>query len=276
MRPPVAMHPNSRARSNREHPQPGGLPHEAAEACARPRARLPRSCRPSRVVVALAISARKGNVRNQLLSAPRFSSSGKLNADFRVRTCSCQLYDIGRRGTHRARRRHRHLGVHADCQHLQRNDPERWIEGCEVVGVAADHRVIAVARADHDGRVNDIGAARAPAQGTGGTGFRLVERYDSDFGEPEEPGQAGLARATGHACATTPAGTARSAPAACASSSKAWRRGSPRSMAISAPVSSVTPATQDSPSAWRAHTRSSSVGGPASAAISDNSVASCP
>lgn len=79
---------------------------------------------------------------------------------------------------------------------LQRNDPERRVEGGEVVGGATEHGVIAVARADHDGCVNDVSGARKPTQGTGGTSFRLVERYDSDRDEPEESSQASLASAT--------------------------------------------------------------------------------
>lgn len=79
---------------------------------------------------------------------------------------------------------------------LQRDDPERRVEGGEVVGVATDDGVIAVTRADHDGCVNDVGGARMPTQGTGGTSFRLVERYDRDCCEPEESSQAGLASAT--------------------------------------------------------------------------------
>jgi hypothetical protein len=79
---------------------------------------------------------------------------------------------------------------------LERNDPEHRVESCEVVGVATDHGVIAVARADHDGCVNDVSGARMPTQGTGGTSFRLVEGYDGDRGEPEESGQASLASAT--------------------------------------------------------------------------------
>lgn len=69
---------------------------------------------------------------------------------------------------------------------LQRNDPERRVECCEVVGVAAEHGVIAVPRAEHDRRINDVSGVRMPTEGTGGTSFRLVERNHSDRGQPEE------------------------------------------------------------------------------------------
>ena len=71
-------------------------------------------------------------------------------------------------------------------RYLQRNDPERRVEGHEIRGVATDHGVIAVARADHDGCIDDINRARVPAEGTRGAGFRLVERYDTHRGEPQE------------------------------------------------------------------------------------------
>lgn len=91
------------------------------------------------------------------------------------------------------------LGDHT--RYLQRNDPERRVEGCEVFGVATDHGVVAVARADHDGCIDDISGARVPAEGTRGAGFRLVERYDSHRGEPQESSEAGLATATApHLC----------------------------------------------------------------------------
>ncbi len=80
--------------------------------------------------------------------------------------------------------------------HLQRNDPKRRVEGREILAVAAEHGVIAVARADHDGCIDDINRARVPAEGTRGAGFRLVERYDSHRGEPQESSEAGLATAT--------------------------------------------------------------------------------
>jgi len=70
------------------------------------------------------------------------------------------------------------------------------VEGCQVAWVAADHGVPAVARADHDGCVDDISGARVPAEGTGGTSPGLVERYDRDGGEPEEASETGLASAT--------------------------------------------------------------------------------
>lgn len=79
---------------------------------------------------------------------------------------------------------------------LQCNDPKRRVESCKVAWVAADHGVIAVARADHDGCVDDISGARMPAECTGGTGPGLVERYDRDRREPEEASEAGLASAT--------------------------------------------------------------------------------
>lgn len=78
---------------------------------------------------------------------------------------------------------------------LQRDDLQRWVKRCEVPGIAADHGVIALARADHDGCVDDMSGARMPAQGTGGTSLGLVERDDRDRGEPEEERETGLGRA---------------------------------------------------------------------------------
>ena len=80
-------------------------------------------------------------------------------------------------------------------RYLQRNDPERRVKDCKVAWVAADHGAIAVARADHNGCVDDIGGAREPAEGTGGTSPGLVERYDRDSREPEEASEAGLTSA---------------------------------------------------------------------------------
>lgn len=47
---------------------------------------------------------------------------------------------------------------------LQRNDPERRVEYHEVVGVATEHGVSAVPRADHDGCTNDVSGVRMPTR----------------------------------------------------------------------------------------------------------------
>ena len=59
-------------------------------------------------------------------------------------------------------------------------DPERAVEAGEIIGIAGEHAMIARARAQDHGGVDDVGRACRAAELAGGTCARIVQGLDLD------------------------------------------------------------------------------------------------